>query len=150
MKPSTLKQLRGNTALDSSTLIEYLTGTDLGKVLRTYFERMELDETAYVSNLTIAETFYVLCRREGVESASQKITRMISSKVIQPTDSIELAIEAGKLKCERAISLPDCSCLAVAKETGARPVFASRETELTREMKRKPFDVVPIFLQDIW
>ena len=148
MKPSTLKQLRGNTALDSSTLIEYLTGTDLGKVLRTYFERMELDETAYVSNLTIAETFYVLCRREGVESASQKITRMISSKVIQPTDSIELAIEAGKLK-KRAISLPDCSCLAVAKETGARPVFASRGTELTREMKRKPFDAIPIFLQDI-
>jgi hypothetical protein len=39
--------------------------------------------------------------------------------------------------------------LATAKETGARPVFASREAELTREMNRKPFDVDVIFLEDM-
>jgi predicted nucleic acid-binding protein len=141
--------LRGNTALDAGALIEYLTGTALGRVLREYFDHMEANETAYTSTLTVAETFYVLCRRDGLESAHQKLTQMIASNMIQPIGSIEMTLEMGKLKCERAISLPDCSCLAAAKETRARAVFALREAELTREMKRKPFDVDIIFLEDM-
>lgn len=117
--------------------------------MREYFDSMRANETATVSILTVAETFYVLCRREGVELATQKISQMIESNMIQPFASIELAFETGKLKCERAISLADCSCLAAAKEIAAHPVFAAREVELTREMNRKPFDVDPIFLEDI-
>jgi predicted nucleic acid-binding protein len=135
--------------LDSSALIEYLTGTTLGEIVREYFGSMEVGETAYVCHLTVAETFYVLCRLEGIDAAKQKISQLISSNMIQPIDSINLTIETGTVKCGRAISLPDCGCIAAAKETGSRPVFASKEADLTREMKRKPFDVTPIFLEDM-
>jgi hypothetical protein len=78
-----------------------------------------------------------------------KISQMIGSNMIQTVGSTELAIKTGRMKCERAISLADCSCLATAKEMNAYPVFATREIQLGREMKRKPFEVDPIFLQDI-
>ena len=149
MKPGTLKPLRGNTALDSSVLIEYLTGTNLGSVLRDYFQNMGPREIAYVSHLTLAETYYVLCRLEGSESANQKLSQMLSSNMIQPIASLNLAIETGRLKCVRAISLPDCSCLATAKETKSQPVFATQETDLKREINRKPFDPAPTFLEDM-
>lgn len=135
--------------LDSSALIQYLTGTTLGQIVREYFESVQGGETAYVSHLTVAETFYVLCRLEGIETAKLKISQMILSKMIQPLDSINLAIETGKLKCGRTISLPDCGCMTAAKDTESHPVFAFREADLTREMSRSPFDVAPIFLEDM-
>jgi len=143
-----LKRLTGNTAFDSSTLIEYLMGTKAGETIREYFETLEPEETSNCSLLAISEIFYVLCRLRGATFAENKMNDMLRSQVLRIYNTTELAIETGKIKCERAISLADCSCIATAKLADAKAVFARKEEELTTEMERKPFDVEIIFLEE--
>ena len=140
--------MTGNTAFDSSTLIEYLMGTKAGETIREYFETLEPEETSNCSLLAISEIFYVLCRLRGATFAENKMNDMLRSQVLRIYNTTELAIETGKIKCERAISLADCSCIATAKLADAKAVFARKEEELTTEMERKPFDVEIIFLEE--
>ena len=145
-----MSELRGNTALDSSALIEYLTASPLGSILKEYFESLTLDETVGISILSVAETFYVLCRKHGQKFASERMAEILSSRVIDILNSVELAIETGKLKCKMAISVADCSCLATAKLAKAKAIFAFRENELLREIKRGSLDDAGIvFLEDM-
>jgi len=144
-----LSELRGSTALDTSTLIEYLTGTATGSTLREYFTTLTSDETVSASLFALAETIYVLCRMKGAQFAEDKLASILASTVIDVISSTELALETGRLKCERAISFSDCSSLAAASLADAKAVFAFREDGLLREMGKKPFDVDIVFLQDI-
>ena len=144
-----LRGLRGNIALDSSVLIEYLMGTRTGEILKEYFETLKPEEKVSCSLLTISEVFYVLCRLRGEKFAEEKVNDILASRVLDICDSAEAAVKTGKIKCERGISLADCSCIAVAEMTNAKAVFAKREKELAKEMEKKPFNVEIIFLQDL-
>lgn len=144
-----MRGLRGNIALDSSVLIEYLMGTKIGKILRGYLETLRPEEKVSCSLITISEVFYVLCRLRGAKFAEEKINDILASHVLDIYDSAEVAVRTGKIKCERGISLADCSCVAVAEMTKAKAVFAKREKELVKEVEKKPFNVEIIFLQDL-
>jgi len=139
--------LRGNTSLDTSALIEYLTGTKAGETIKKYFQTLKPEETTNCSILTISEIFYILCRLEDSTFAENKVNDMLKSQILQVHNTTELAIQTGKIKCKRAISLADCSCIATAKLANAKAVFARKEKELVREMERKPCDVEITFLQ---
>jgi len=143
-----LKSLRGNTSLDTSVLLEYLTGTNEGEILKQYFKTLKPEETVSCSIFTLSEIFYILCRLKGVRFAQEKINDMLKSQIIQIYNTADLAIQTGKIKCERAISIVDCSCIATAKLAKAKAVFARKEKELKREMERKPFEVEITFLKE--
>lgn len=141
--------MRGSATLDTSVIIEYLMGTELGRIIKGYFETLESEEKVYCSLYAISEIFYVLCRLKGLEYAVEKINAMFVSRVIEVNNTEEMALEAGRLKCERAISVGDCSCIATAKITRSQAVFAQREKELVNEMQRKPFAVEMLFLAEL-
>ena len=143
-----MRSLRGNTSLDTSALIEYLTGTKAGETIKQYFKTLKPEETANCSIFTVSEIFYILCRLKGATFAQDKINDMLKSQTIQVHNTTDLAIETGKIKCERTISLADCSCIATAKLANAKAVFATKEKELARETEKKPFDIEIIFLKD--
>jgi len=140
--------LKGNIAFDSSALLEYLMGTKAGEIVKEYFETLRPEETANCSIITVSEIFYILCRLRGAAFAENKIKDMLESRVLEVWNSPELAVETGRVKCERAISLADCSCIATGKLANAKVVFARKEEELAREMERKPFDVEIVFLEE--
>lgn len=142
-----MRGLRGNIALDSSVLIEYLMGTKIGETIKEYFETLRPEETANCSIFTISEIFYILCRLRGAAFAADKISDMLKSRMLEVYNTTEFAMRTGKIKCERAISLADCSCIATAELAKAKAVFARKEEELVKEMERKPFDVEIIFLE---
>jgi hypothetical protein len=54
--------------------------------------------------------------------------------------------EAAKVKCERALSLPDCFTLALAKIFNCKAFFVRKEEEIEKEIKRKSFEVGIEFL----
>lgn len=143
-----MKRLEGDLTLDTSVLVEYLAGSDLGRKVKDYFENLGPDEKAHCSIYTLSELFYIICRLRGEEFAQQKIDEMLSSNMISVHGSVELAIKTGKLKCERAISLADCSSIAVATLTRTRAVFIEEE-ELKEEMDRSPFEAEILFLDHI-
>ncbi len=140
-----MSRLQGNLTLDTSAIIEYLIGSHLGEDVRDYFANLKPDERAYCSLYTISETFYVMCRLKGKEFAREKMEKILLSNMISVHNSIELAMKTGELKCERAISLADCSSLATAIITNTKAVFTEEE-ELKKEIAKKPFEVEIIFL----
>lgn len=87
-----------------------------------------------------------MCRLRGRKFAHSKINQMLSSNMISVLSSIELALKTGELKCERSISLADCSSIATAILTNSKAVFA-KEEELKKEMDRKPFEVEVVLLE---
>ncbi len=140
-----MSRLQGNLTLDTSAIIEYLIGSHLGEAVKDYFANLKPDERAHCSLYTISETFYVMCRLKGKEFAREKMEKILLSNMISIHSSIELAMKTGELKCERAISLADCSSLATAIMTNTKAVFTEEE-ELRREIAKKPFEVEIIFL----
>ncbi|MGQ9719287.1 MAG: PIN domain-containing protein [Nitrososphaerales archaeon] len=141
-----MNRLQGNLTLDTSAIIEYLVGSHRGEAVRDYFANLKFDERAHCSLYTISEIFYVMCRLKGKDFAHEKIDHLLLSNMVSIHSSIELAMKTGELKCERAVSLADCSSIATAIVTNTRVVFA-KEEELKREMARKPFEVEIIFLE---
>jgi len=143
-----LRRLLGSVTLDTSAVVEYLMGTDLGRVIKEYLETLKLEEKVYCSLYSISEIFCVLCRLKEPKYAEEKLNVMLSSRAVEVVNTREMALEAGRLRCERAISIGDCSCIATAKITGSRAVFARKEKELEDEVKKKSFDVEILTLAD--
>ncbi len=80
--------------------------------------------------------------------AKENITTFLRTNYCIFEDSHEFAIQAASYKCERAVSLPDCYVIALAKMTGSTAVFARREREVIAEMDKRKFDVPIVFLED--
>lgn len=138
--------LRGAFAADAGALIELVYGTLAGEALR---EAM-LGEDAYVvtHEVAVAELRYVLCRAIGREDSKARVGKLLVSGYLRVEGVAGLVEAAADYKCERAISLPDCFTLSLAKDRSLEALFASRERELTEEMEKRPFDVEIRFLED--
>ena len=140
------KGLSGRLALDTSALIELILSTPIGLSLKEALKDGEVE--VCTSELSIAELRYVLCRRLGLEESNARLDSLMASGYITVEDMAPLIPAASKYKCERAISLADCFCLALAHKSSCKATFAKREKELVMEMQKKPFDVEVFFLEE--
>jgi predicted nucleic acid-binding protein len=138
--------LKGKLAIDTSALIELVYCDASGQKLKEAL-KSDLVE-AWTTELAIAELRYILCRKLGWRESSEKVNKLLASGYIKVEDTLKLINEASKIKCRRAISLPDCFTLALAHEITGNALFARKEQDLTAEMQRKPFDVRILFLED--
>ena len=138
--------LKGKLAIDASALIELIYCEAPGQKLKKALEN-DLVE-AWTTELAIAELKYVLCRKIGWQESSERINKLFDSGYFQIEDTLTLTNEASQTKCKRAISLPDCFTLALAHKIAGKALFAKKEQDLTTEIKRKPFEVDIIFLDD--
>jgi len=136
--------LKGNLAFDSSVLVEIFSDSELGN---SVFARLQDDEVvSHTSWVNLAEATYVTCRKVGHDKARAAAKDLLDSGFIRLEEGIRIHTVASEMKCERAISLVDCYTFAVAEVTGSVPVFAQREIELSREIKKRPFETPPVFL----
>lgn len=142
-----MKRLQGSLTLDTSVLVEYLIGSNFGEAVRDYLANLRVNEKAYCSLHALSELFYIMCRLRGREFAREKIGEILQSNLLAVYSSTELALGIGEIKCERAISLADCSSIATAMLTKTRALFMGEE-ELKRELSRKPFQTKIFFLED--
>ncbi len=142
-----MPSLEGRLSIDAGVPIAYLLGEETGDFARTQI--FQPSRILYFNRLGLAEVFYILCRRKGMNFAKENVTTFLQTNYCIFEDSHELAIEAASYKCERALSLPDCYVIALAKLTGSTAVFARKEREIVAETARKKFDVPILFLEDL-
>ena len=138
--------LKGKSAIDTSALIELIYCDKEGQKLKKALET-ELIE-AWTTELAIAELKYVLCRKLGWHESNERVKKLLASGYFKIEDTLTLTDEAAKIKCKRAISLPDCFTLALAHKISGYAVFARKEQDLTSEMQRTPFEVNIAFLEE--
>ncbi len=134
----------GNLALDSGVLVEIFSDSQLGNLM--YARLQDEDVVAYTSRVNLAEATYVMCRKVGPDKAEAAAKDLLDSGFIRLEEEDRVHMEASRIKCERAIAFADSYTFAVAHVTGSVPVFAREEVELTREIKKRPFETPPIFL----
>ena len=142
----TRQDLKGKLAVDASALIELVYCEALGQKLK-HVLRNDLAE-AWTTELALTELRYILCRKLGWSESSKRVNNLLASGYFNVEDTMKLMNEAAKLKCCRAISLPDCFTIALAQEINGKALFARKEQDLTAEMQRKPFDINMVFLED--
>jgi predicted nucleic acid-binding protein len=103
---------------------------------------------AFVSEVAVAELRYVICRKHGWAVSSKRVDDLLKSGYFRVEASSFLIEDVARLKCERALSLADCFCLALARRFAFGALFARREDDLVKEMWKKPLDVEVLFLED--
>jgi len=139
--------VNGSYALDTSVIIEMLVASSLGKWVMNAL--IADSAQAYTSDVNLSEAEYVLCRKLGPEESRSKIDNLKNSNYVTVANSEQVSRIAAQIKCKRPISLADCFCLATGEATASRPLFAFREKELEREIKRHNGDLKVTFLEDL-
>jgi hypothetical protein len=127
--------------LDASALIELAYATPTGEKVKNLLE--DAGE-ALTTQLALTELYYILCRKLGAKFAREKLNDLMASNYVIPYGE-PLISEAGKIKCERKISLADSHIIALANKINGRAIFARREKELDREDKSRAFEVELLF-----
>ena len=98
--------------------------------------------------VALAELRYILCRGLGMREAKARVEKLLASGYLLVEDVSGLIASAADIKCERALSLPDCFTLSLGSRLSVPCLFAGRERELLAEMERRAFDVEITFLED--
>ncbi len=130
--------------IDTSAWVEFFLGTDLGEKLRDLLSKNEI----YIPFPTLTEVYYILCRLRGRTFAAKTLGKVVKSKGHIGT-SISLAVEMGKIKCHRTISLADAGVIALTRLKEGAAVFKKKEREIKQEMEEQPLSIPFIFLEDL-
>ncbi len=138
--------LSGKLSLDTRALIELLYSTPAGTVLREKLKQGQVE--ASTTELNVAELRYVLCRKLGPKEAAERAEKLLASGYVAVENLSTLIVNASELKCQRAISLADCFCIALAHKNSSKALFATRERDLANEMRKEPFETEIVFLED--
>lgn len=142
-----MKDLKGKLAIDTSALIELIYCDSLGQKLKKALETDMVE--AYTTELAITELRYVLCRKLGWQQSKERVNKLLTSGYFTVEDTSQLINEAAKIKCQRAISLPDCFILALAHKIAGNALFARQEQELANEIGKKSFAITLLFLEEL-
>jgi predicted nucleic acid-binding protein len=142
----TKQDLKGRLSVDASALIELVYCEIPGLKLKEALKNNLVE--AWTTELAIAELKYILCRKLGWHESSKRTSDLLASGYLKVQDTERLINEAAKLKCQRGISLPDCFTIALAQDIGGDALFARNDQDLTTEMKKRPFEVEILFLED--
>ena len=117
-----MKDLKGKLAIDTSALIELIYCDNLGQKLKKALETDIVE--AYTTELAITELRYVLCRKLGWQQSKERVNKLLASGYFKVEDTAQLINEASKIKCQRALSLPDCFILALANKIAGNALFS--------------------------
>ncbi|NHV98314.1 MAG: type II toxin-antitoxin system VapC family toxin [Thaumarchaeota archaeon] len=140
------RELEGSLVFDSSSILELLYSTSNGVKLKEALKAEKVEGN--ISEITVAEISYILCRKLGIEEARTRVKNLLDSGYITVHETFKLIEYASNYKCKRNLSLADCFSLALAKKLTVPVLFARREKELLEEISSGPFDVEILFLED--
>lgn len=140
------QDLKGRLAVDASALIELVYCDIPGQKFKAALESDVVE--AWTTEFAVAELKYTLCRKLGWRESNERVSKLLASGYIKTEDTLALINEAVNTKCKRAISLPDCFTLSLAQKISGSALFARKEQDLANEIRRKPFEVNILFLED--
>lgn len=133
-------------ACDAGVLIELI---QKGSKLPLFQQIVQDRVNPKITILALTELQYILCRKLGAQKSEEKVNALIDSNYFEISYLHELRPIASVLKCQRAISLPDCFTIALAINRSIPALFATREKELDKEIQKKPFQTRILFLDEL-
>lgn len=141
-------ELPSKLSIDTGVILSYFLGEETGRLAKSILLQPR-GRKIFCNRLCVSELFYILCRRRGEAFARESVEAFLGTGYVSVVSSDELDMEAGTYKCRRALSLADCYVLALAKLQGAAALFARRESDVRKEIMKRPLDVEAIFLDEL-
>ncbi len=145
-------------ALDTSIIVEYIDrkGEFHGQAEAVISACSTGELRAVLPHPILAETYYVTARlyyklkvEEPYVHASSLIEWLVRlPTTILPSQTIGLAVEAGKTKLDHRLALTDCYVLAASRIHGCKALFKKPEGEMLENIDtlRKEYQI--LFLED--
>ncbi|BAB66723.1 PIN domain-containing protein [Sulfurisphaera tokodaii] len=127
--------------VDTGVLVEVLEGSELGEKFIQLVSRGKLEPI--ITNLTLIELTYVICRRYGTDKARELIMKLLDSGYFKLVNALDFADEIVKVKCNNSLSIIDASVIATAKGLGITALF-----KMEKELKDKKIDNL-IFIENL-
>jgi predicted nucleic acid-binding protein len=111
---------------DSEPILAFFLGEAGGNQVASILEKISNGEAqGYINIINLTEVHYILSRiSPEVSKEKQRILRSYGIKVV-PIEDNGLWCEAGKIKCDHALSLADAFAVATAQSINATLVVGS-------------------------
>ena len=136
--------------VDASVIIDLMLQSPNGKKLLDWLIQND-DAVFFTTKYAWLEVTYILCRHLGWMESRNRMTKLKESQYVSLLEDDEDILSlTARYKCQRRLSIPDCFILAAATTMACPALFARKERELMDEMRKKPFDVTILFLDDIF
>lgn len=141
------EQPSGSMVFDTGVMVELVKGSKLALGLKGRIEGGAV--LPHLGEINMAELSYLVCRREGWQKASRVTALIRDSGYFSIHPDSEFLERAGRLKCDRSISLVDCITIAMGETLSMPVLFARHERELDAERSKEPFKTDLKFLEDL-
>lgn len=137
----------GSMVFDTGVLVEIVSGSSLGAYTKMLLRSNAIN--AYTNEMNIGELRYIICRKSNQQESEIVVNGLVESGYFNVSTASEFMNSAAAMKCERSLAFPDCFVLSIGETMKIPVVFAGREIELIREVRKKPFKTEILFLEDL-
>lgn len=120
--------MKNAACLDTGVLGIYFSKNPNQKVRDLMASAQKGDITVYILKPVLVELFYHLCKLEGKEIASIKLTNLLKRQPFHFIDLDDsLILEAGILKCQHKTTLSYIDCMSIAFALNTNTTFHTTE-----------------------
>ncbi|MHA1376971.1 MAG: hypothetical protein ACTSRG_01190 [Candidatus Helarchaeota archaeon] len=131
---------------DGGAVIELLLSGDDSDLYQNIVDEKIIPLT---TGLAIIESEYILCRKIGRTPAFEKVDSLLDSNYFNVIPLDNFLRDISIIKCFNPIALPDCATIALAVINQVPALFAKKESELVKQLDKKPFEIDIYFLEDL-
>jgi len=139
-------ELSGNIVFDTGPLLEIVSGSGFGAYAKGLLQSGAV--RAFTNELNLGELRYLICRKAGEQESEEAVKNLTESGYFTVSSVGEFISQAANMKCSRSLAFPDCFALSIGELLKIPVLFATRESELLKEIKKKAFKTEILFLDD--
>ncbi|MHB1867622.1 MAG: PIN domain-containing protein [Nitrososphaerales archaeon] len=136
----------GNIVFDTGPLLEIVSGSVFGAYAKGLLQSGAV--RAFTNELNLGELRYLICRKAGEQESEETVKNLTESGFFTVSSVGEFISQAANMKCSRSLAFPDCFALSIGELLKIPVLFATRESELLKEIKKKAFKTEILFLDD--
>ena len=127
--------MKNRYVLDTFSVLAYIWGEPGEEkvrelLLRSRDRKVEL----FLSDINLAETYYLIGKREGKEEANRLISMIVRWPLYLVEGDKKVALIAGRVKADYALSFADAFAVATALDKGARVVTGDEKFRRIEDM----------------
>ncbi|MQL54264.1 PIN domain-containing protein [Acidianus ambivalens] len=126
--------------VDTGLIVEVLEGSELGEKFLKLVKDGKLKPV--ITNLTLIEITYVICRKYGISKAKELVKKLLDSGYFELVNALDFSDYIVEVKCNNSLSILDASVIAAAKGLKVKALF-----KMEKELKDKRFDNV-LFIEN--
>jgi predicted nucleic acid-binding protein len=113
--------------IDTGLLIEIFEGSEIGKKLLDLIINDKIEPM--ITDITLIELTYILCRKSGMEKAKELIKKLVDSGYFAVVNSTSFSDIIAEIKCKFPISVIDAFNIGTALGLKVNALF-KKEKEL--------------------